>query len=425
MLGLKGFPFDLDTLTLTLSSVKYFCHIRLFPHLFIAGLPPVTMNPYALLLIILSISLCTAPETHTTNEFDALDRLLEKEAEKNGGMALILIKDGKVIYDKGFSRLTTDSVIPIASASKWLSGGVIMSLVDDGILSLDDKASLYLPNFTQDKGSMTVRQLFSHTSGLPGGETGRAAESRILANRKITLAQSVDMIAGVDLLAPPGTQFCYGGLSMQVAGRIAEVASEEEWTRLFEERIASPLDMGKTDYQGLGPTKNPRIAGSIRTSARQYSHFLEMLLNKGVYKGRRVLSEEAVREMLRDQTGGVPIYASPWQRLESVYPEVKDMRYGIGVWLEVVDEQGKVQEACSPGAFGFSPWIDLDRTMAGVLAVKGRWGEVVPFYFEMKELIKTIVDRGGVQVAKGYEPSLGGEVLVGDEFIFTSWACAR
>ena len=361
------------------------------------------MKISACILLILLLSLCITQrsplkEDNTVNsgyDFSALDTLLQREARKNGGMALVLLKDGVIIYDKSSSGITSDTVIPIASATKWLSAAVIMALVDEGVLSLDDKASKYLDNYTGHHGEMTVRQMFSHTSGLPGhySSTRIPGSDDILSNRKITLAESVDMIAEIELLEDPGTQFYYGGLSMQVAGRIAEVASGKDWLTLFEEKVAHPLGMTETDYNGLGPTNNPRIAGSIQTSAHQYAQFLQMLLADGTYEGKRILSPNAVNEMLKDQTFGVPIVSSPWQKYEYLLP-VEEVRYGIGCWLEVTDERGNAMEASSQGAFGFSPWIDKDRNLAGVLAVKSRLTKVMPAYLEMKEIIREIIDRG-------------------------------
>jgi CubicO group peptidase (beta-lactamase class C family) len=356
------------------------------------------MKLYPVIIMVFLLSLCISQPSikysTATYDFSALDRILKREALTHGGMALVLVKDGEIIYDKGFSGLTGDSVIPIASATKWLSGGVIMALVDEGVLSLDDVASQYLDNYTGLHGNMTVRHMFSHTSGLPAHftSTNIPGSDDILGNKNITLAESVDMIAHVELFAPPGTQFYYGGLSMQVAGGIAEVASETSWQHLFEEKITDPLGMENTDYNGLGYTTNPRIAGSIQTSAHQYMKFLEMLLNNGVYNGTRVLSEKAVAEMLKDQTNGVPIVHSPWAQYEHKPPVAEEVRYGIGCWREVVDETGKIKEASSQGAFGFSPWIDVDRNLAGVLAVKSRLTRIMPVYLEMKEIIREIID---------------------------------
>jgi CubicO group peptidase (beta-lactamase class C family) len=369
------------------------------------------MNRGIVVLLPLVVSLCITQgnpliveeSAASGYDFTLLDSYLARKAPEHHGMALILVRDGNIIYDKGFAGVTSDTVMPIASASKWLSAGVIMALVDEGMLSLDDRTSDYLPGYTGEHGEMTVRQLFSHTSGLPGhySSTGIPGSDDILGNRSITLAESVGMIADIELLADPGTQLYYGGLSMQVAGRIAEVASGEDWLDLFEEKIAHPLDMNETDFDGLGPTRNPRIAGSIQTSAHQYARFLQMLLAEGRYNGDQVLSPEAVHEMLKDQTFGVPIVYSPWQQYKHLSPVAQEVRYGIGCWCEVIDETGAIKEASSQGAFGFSPWIDVDRNLAGVLAVKSRLTGVMPLYLEMKEILREIVDTADAKQSSG------------------------
>ncbi|MBU7009581.1 MAG: beta-lactamase family protein [Theionarchaea archaeon] len=369
------------------------------------------MKSSAIFLIVM-VSLCIAqnPPDNTGDNFAALDDLLESEAPVHGGLALVLVKNGEIIYDRGFSGFTCDTVVPIASATKWLSGAVIMVLVDEGVLSLDDRAADYLDNYTGLHGEMTVRQLFSHTSGLPGHSSsiGIPGSDDILGNKQITLAESVNMIAEVELLADPGTQFYYGGLSMQVAGRIAEIAGGKEWCELFEEKIADTLGMTETDYNGLGKTNNPRIAGSIQTSAHQYIKFLEMLLAGGSYNGKQILSQQAVDEMLRDHTDGVPIVHSPWSQYNLSPPIAEEVRYGIGCWREIIDETGGIREASSQGAFGFSPWIDVERNLAGVLAVKSRLTKVMSLYLEMKEIVREIVDSTSESGLNAHEYTLAG-----------------
>lgn len=372
------------------------------------------------LIVMVSMCMTTGPqEIEYDSDFAALDALLELEAPAHGGLALVLVKNGEIIYERGFSGFTCDTVVPIASATKWLSGAIIMVLVDEGVLSLDDRTADYLDSYTGLHGEMTVRQLFSHTSGLPGhsSSTGIPGADDILGNKQITLTESVDMIAEVDLLAAPGTQFYYGGLSMQVAGRIAEIASGKEWCELFEEKIADPLGMTETDYNGLGKTNNPRIAGSIQTSAHQYAKFLEMLLAGGSYNGKQILSQHAVDEMLKDQTGGVPIVHSPWSQYRAPPPVAEEVRYGIGCWREVIDDAG-IREASSQGAFGFSPWIDVERNLAGVLAVRSRLTKVMPLYLEMKEIIREIVDSTSESGLNTHEYAITGLYNPNCPFIF-------
>jgi len=273
------------------------------------------------------------------------------------GVALRLAKGEQVLYERYFGTYSPQTVVPIASASKLLSAATVMTLVDAGTLDLDAPVSARLPAFTGAKGEMTLRQMFSHTSGLPGG-----TDPPVLADKTITLAQAVDEIACcIPLAAPPGTQFAYGGLSMQVGGRVAEVADGQLWDALFAHRLAGPLGMTHTDYDGFGATDNPRIAGGARSSLDDYGRLLEMLLAKGSFRGARILSEAAVAEMWQDQTFGVPIVFAP--------VGLAGLRYGLGAWRNLVTAQGEPLRVSSPGAFGFTPWLDLDLGFYGIFLV--------------------------------------------------------
>lgn len=92
---------------------------------------------------------------------------------------------------------------------------------------------------------------------------------------------------------------------MQVAGGIAEVATGISWDSLFKLKIATPLGLKHTDYIGLGPTKNFRIAGDAGTTMPDYARFLSMILNYGNFNGKQVLSPESMKLMGMDETEGV------------------------------------------------------------------------------------------------------------------------
>jgi serine-type D-Ala-D-Ala carboxypeptidase/endopeptidase len=283
-----------------------------------------------------------------------------KAAALNGA-GLLLVKDGRVVYERYFASYSAGTVVPIASASKWFMAAVVMSLVDEGKLKLDDPVSKFLPSFTGQKGTMTVRQLISHTSGLPGG-SALGDGTPCLNNRFTTLDSCVAEIAQLDLIGPPGGQFAYGGNSMQVAGRVAEVAGGKPWEQLFQERVAGPLKMTGSTF---GASPNPLVAGGARSRLQDYGNFLRMILDEGVFEGRRVLSASAVREMQRDQTFGAPILESPHTRYGNGH-----LRYGLGEWRDINDAQGNAVQVSSQGAFGFSPWVDRQRNLLGVFLVQ-------------------------------------------------------
>lgn len=85
---------------------------------------------------------------------------------------------GAYDFNKRFGPYDVDRVVPIASASKWLSAGVIMSLVADRKLSLDDRVGKFFPDIPGKKAEITVGQLFSHTSGITGAEPCIVSRSR-------------------------------------------------------------------------------------------------------------------------------------------------------------------------------------------------------------------------------------------------------
>jgi CubicO group peptidase (beta-lactamase class C family) len=243
------------------------------------------------------------PIVNVVYDFTAAEKILTDNLEKYKGNAVLMVsQNGKIVLNKKWGTFNENTPQPVASATKWLSGAVLMALVDEGKLSLNDSIGKFLPIFTKyKKGNITIRQCFSHTTGFPS-ETPEGYEN----DRSISLAACVDLTAqNTKTIAKPGLSFVYGNVGMQIAGRIAEVVSGKSWQELFNQKIGIPCGMSVT-YSPLSP-KNPRIAGGAVTSARDYLNFLEMIVNKGVFNGKKVLSEQAVSEMLKDQTNAAAI----------------------------------------------------------------------------------------------------------------------
>jgi serine-type D-Ala-D-Ala carboxypeptidase/endopeptidase len=285
-------------------------------------------------------------------DFSTLTRLLQDAVDDVPleGAAMLVVKDGEVLYEDYFGTYKADTIVGIASASKWLGAATVMTLVDDGLIDLDDPVSKYLPAFAdEDKAGITIRQCLSHTSGLP-------EDCRCRWVGSMTLQDCCGEIAGLTMEAEPGVKFAYGGTSLQVAGGVAEVASGMSWADLFHEKIVVPCEMDDTSFP-YPSFENPAIAGGVYTKIWDYANFLEMLLNKGVYNGKQVLSEASVNEMFKDQTEGCEPIGS---------------RYGLGCWRDLVHDDGTVTQISSPGAQGYTPWIDLNRNMYAVFQIKDK-----------------------------------------------------
>ena len=342
-------------------------------------------------------------------DFSRLDQFLEESSPRlGGGCSFILIQGDQVVYRKAYGTSTPGKVVGIASSSKWISGGVIMALVDAGKISLNDPVSKYLPYFTGKKAGITIRQLFTHTHGLARGNA-----RRYLHDPTLTMDEAVRGIATYDLVADPGTALYYAGSGMQAAGRICEIVTGKPWGRIFQETIGDPLGMENTDYFGIGgPTENPDVAGAVRTCVDDYGKYLTMLLNRGVYKGKRVLSENAVATMLSNQSGCLPILKHPYDVLDIIDPKLAKAPYGIGCWLEDFDPKtGRTTAISSGGGFGCMPFLDLKRNVAGVLLpynrtwkrdAKGRrYNDAHRVDYEARAIINEILDAGAPSAADG------------------------
>lgn len=362
--------------------------------------------------------------THVANavlpayDFTPIEQLLRDSLKRfDGGCSLLLMHNGRVIYEKNFGTINADTIIPIASGSKWLASALLMTFIDEGKLSLRDPVSKYLQYLMGTKATITVQQLFAHTSGYAG-------EMSVMRDMKITMKEAAYRISSEPLQYIPGTRFAYGGASMQLGGRIMEIIGEKSFEELFQERIAQPLGMTKTSFYGLGKTQNPLLAGGAKSSAREYARFLQMLMNKGVWQGKRMLSEEAIAEMHSNQAGRVPVL----RRLQSTSANLTQTNdvadYGLGVWRvsasaspsaafsssfssphsppNLVPTLGapmtasssatlELMELNSQGRFGFSPWIDVRRNLIGILSTYTPQSKMQATYKRMKQLLREII----------------------------------
>jgi CubicO group peptidase (beta-lactamase class C family) len=298
---------------------------------------------------------------------DRVQRNIEGRIRKAGlpGASLLILKDGKLVEQEAFGGYELDTQIPIASASKWLTGVVIMSLVDDGSIDLDAPISTYLPEADGRAGTITMRQLVSFTSGLEYDE-----KIPCYNDFSKTLRACVGEILDLPLLGEPGTGFRYTGTHLFVAAAVVEAVTGKEYEEVFQERVAEPLGMHATTFVGggraaLSADGHPSPAGGARSTLGDYGRFLEMLVHDGVApNGERIISHDAVVEMSKDQTGTATFVSAAANRRRD------KTKYGVAHWLDVLDDDGSVVLESSPGAFGFRPWIDHRNHIAGVYMIE-------------------------------------------------------
>ena len=287
----------------------------------------------------------------------AIEAALTKEiaAHHAAGVVTLVMQDGKVIHHAATGLadreqklpMKTDAVFWIASMTKSLAVTTVMTLVDEGKLSLDEPASKWLPELGKVKLAngqpparpITLRDLMSHTAGIA------------FPPRKATDgAQSLKGYTAELLRAPlafePGSAYEYG-FGITVAGRIAEIVSGKPFDVLMQERLLGPLGMNdtafhpdaklrariartyKTAEEGGGlelayntfVTSDPAVrrmtepSGGLFSTAADMAKFYQLILHSGIHNGRRLVSEKSIAEMTRaHKAGGKPLnYGLGWQ----------------------------------------------------------------------------------------------------------------
>ncbi len=312
------------------------------------------------LAALLSTTVPNAGASATATSFAVADEAMQARVYDDGlpGGVLVAMRGSTTLHAKSFGQVTSHTVIPIASASKWLTSATLMTFVDDGQLALDDPVARYLPDFTGAKRAITVRQLLSHTTGLPSASCE--------GDPSTTLARCAHEIAhGGDPTSTPGSEFHYSGVGFVIAGRIIERLSGVSFEHTFEVRVARPLGMTETRFDGSRRphNRNPAPAAAARSTVDDYAKFLAMLSADGSFDGRRVLRAASVAEIERDQVAGLDTTDDDAVQVTGI------PTYGLGVWRDVVGTDDKIQIVSGSGGLGFYPWIDRTHGTYGIVAV--------------------------------------------------------
>lgn len=347
-----------------------------------------TMSPKARLsslkVSIISTFLLFFQTSLAQYDFKELDELLDKYQRQLGNNAVAMIyKDGKIIYNKSMGSFDPQTQAPIASCSKWLTAALVMTFVEEGKLSLNDSIGKYLPLFSKkDKAGITIRQCLSHTTGIASEPI--TLMSLMRRRRYGSLEEEVNDFAKKEMAADPGSVFRYSNIGLNIAGRVLEVISKKDFETLMQERVFKPLEMNQSSFEGGKQAVNP--SGSARSTAADYMHFLVMILNKGQFNNKRILSSSSVELMQRAITNQSMIGYAP--------KAAEGFDYALGEWVMEKDDNGKSTAVSSPGLFGTWPYVDNCRGYAAIFFIKNYLGEKKKdIYLEMKNTIDKQIQR--------------------------------
>lgn len=310
--------------------------------------------------------------------------------------------------------MQTDAIFRIASQTKAIASIGLMMLFEEGKFLLDDPVSKYIPEFANpqviDKYNpadtsfttvpasreITIRDLFTHTSGIDYALIGSPMMNAVYSkagimggfgNDKITIGDDIRLLGKQPLVHQPGERFTYG-LNVDVIGYLVEILSGQKLDQFLKTRLFDPLGMEDTWFY-LPEDKHQRLVkvntedqnrtvvpmpdqeivnypltngvyfsggAGLSSTTKDYAIFLQMLLNKGVYKGKRLLASRTVELITSNQIGDLNVG--------------KD-KFGLG--FEITTEAGQAVLGISEGSFawggyfGTTYWADPEERLVCLL----------------------------------------------------------
>lgn len=272
------------------------------------------------------------------------------------GMSIAIIDSGEIVFNRGFGELETrksqqpngQSLYAIASISKAFTATALAMLVDEGKLEWDDKVIEYLPYFELYDPwvtlNMTIEDLLTHRSGL------KTFSGDLLWHASTHSMEEV--VKRARYLEPEfgfRDGFGYQNIMYIAAGLVLEKVSGKSWAEFVRERILDPLEMNRTltsvseisGYDNVAiphsgqPGENIPIpyinwdnmapAGALVSNTEDLTKWIELQLNRGVYNGDTLFSEDRCREMVAVHN---PIPVSAFA--EHTYPGNTFEGYGLG-----------------------------------------------------------------------------------------------
>jgi D-alanyl-D-alanine carboxypeptidase len=226
-----------------------------------------------LVALIAAAALAPAAGAALTKQERALQNRLERLVATDGGPpgASVLLQVGKrqKFLRAGVANLATGAPFKrtdrmrIASVSKAFSGAVALSLVADGKLSLDDTIGELRPDLPVDWWPVTLRQLLSHTGGVPSFTKDQDFLEYFGANPRAEISKLglIRFIEDDDLDFPPGSAYEYSNTDNIIIALIAEKVTGRSYGRLLRGFVTRPLGLGDTFLPVDWKVPKPRIEG--------------------------------------------------------------------------------------------------------------------------------------------------------------------
>ncbi len=286
--------------------------------------------------LLCSIALAaTAIAAQTFSGGPAIDRVIDDAIAqgKLPGAVVIIGHEGKIAYRKAYGRravvpepeaMTDDTIFDLASITKVVATTTaLMQLFEQGKLRLNDKVTDYIPEFQGGKSGITLRNLFTHFSGLKPDVPLANPWSGYQTGIKLACTDPPD--------GPPGARFVYSDINFILLGELVHRLSGQTLSDYARDHIFQPLGMQDTMFQPpaalaprIAPTErvtsdSPPLRGVVHdptarnmggvaghagvfSTARDLARFAQMMLNGGELDGVRIVSAATIQKFTEPQT---------------------------------------------------------------------------------------------------------------------------
>ena len=305
---------------------------------------------------------------YSPERLEVMHQWLESKIDEglHAGAVSLIVKDGKIIdwQTYGYRDLENkdavkkDDIFRIFSMSKVMTSVAALTLFEQGKFQLTDPVSKYIPEIAKmrvyvsgggdalvledQKTAMTIKQLFTHTTGIPYDFSVEGPLFEIYKNyeefREETGEGFIRELVKKPLVHQPGARPTYG-MSTDVLGRLVEVISGQTLGAYMKEHLLGPLGLEDTFFEVPEDKKNRLVAlytyeegklrkmdtekdsvipvdgsrlvgiesggGGLYSTAKDYAIFAQMLLNGGEYDGVRILSPKTVELMTSNHLEGM------------------------------------------------------------------------------------------------------------------------
>jgi D-alanyl-D-alanine carboxypeptidase len=212
-----------------------------------------------------------APESGSTAaDLDqALAELVAMPGGPPGVISIVQVDGDRTVHTAGVGDVSTGAAptvndhMRVASAAKAFSGGTALALVDQGVLALDDTIGKWLPEQPAAWSAVTLRQLLSHTSGLPDFSQSPAFNQAVVASLQVPPppADLLKYVADQPLVFPSGSQYMYDNSDNIAVGLMIEAATGKTYEQALKEQVLQPLGLDSTSLPVGSEMPEPVLPG--------------------------------------------------------------------------------------------------------------------------------------------------------------------